>query len=289
MRTLFLFFALFACSFALVPGKWFDRILIVNFENFGILKTLQHSYFKYLATQKGSLLSNYYAITHPSQPNYLTQIAGDYFGKNTDDNVDIEATTIVDLLERKHISWKSYQEDYPGNCFTGTHYNRKYYRKHNPFLSFNNIRTNGTRCAKIVKSEQLAADIASQSLPQYMYYTPNIDNDGHDTGLAYANKYLSTFMPPLLESNFLNRTLIVITFDEDDYTEKNHIYTALVGSMIPSGKTDDNKYTHYDLLRTVEDNWSLGTLGRNDEKATAYKILSNPKDELVRDQLLKWK
>ena len=93
------------------------------------------------------------------------------------------------------MTWKSYQENYPkensgtGNCFIAQYStDKKYYRKHNPFMTFDNIRNNPNRCKNIVSSDQLDLDIASGNLPNLMYYTPNIDNDAHNTGLDYANK-----------------------------------------------------------------------------------------------------
>jgi hypothetical protein len=40
----------------------------------------------------------------------------------------------------------------------------------------------------------------------------------------------------------------------------------------PPGSTDNNPYTHYSLLRTVEENFGLGNLGRGDANATVYKF-----------------
>ena len=67
----------------------------------------------------GLLLTRYYAHTHPSQPNYLAAIAGDYFGLNHDDDIRIpeNVSTIVDLLESKDISWAGYFEGLPGPGF----------------------------------------------------------------------------------------------------------------------------------------------------------------------------
>ena len=38
-----------------------------------------------------------------------------------------------------------------------------YYRKHNPLVSFNNVRNNPARCAKIVNSAQLDKDLAGNA------------------------------------------------------------------------------------------------------------------------------
>jgi acid phosphatase len=104
-------------------------------------------------------MTNYYAVTHPSQPNYWSQVrtfwflldsgkvAGSYFDIRSDNPHDLPHTNLVDLMDGK-VSWKAYEENYPGNCYS-SYTNGKYYRKHNPFISFNNIRNNATRCAKV--------------------------------------------------------------------------------------------------------------------------------------------
>ena len=71
--------------------------------------------------REGILLTKYYAQTHPSQPNYIAAVGGDYFGLNHDDKVRIpeNVSTIVDLLDTKGISWGGYFEDQPGPGFLG--------------------------------------------------------------------------------------------------------------------------------------------------------------------------
>lgn len=69
---------------------------------------------QWLATQ-GITLTNYNAVTHPSQPNYAAAVAGDTFGLDNDDFLAAPAniSTVVDLLDTKGISWGEYQEDQP--------------------------------------------------------------------------------------------------------------------------------------------------------------------------------
>jgi hypothetical protein len=186
-------------------------------------------------------------------------------------------TNLVDLLEAKGVSWKAYMEKYPGNCFAGTSANRGLYRrKHNPFISANNIRENSERCAKIVDGDQLQDDMDSGNLPQFSFYTPDMANDGHDTSLEYAATWLKGFLEPkLARKDFMDgETLVIVTFDENDYIlEDNLVWTGLIGSGVKAGETDNKPYTHYNLLRTIEDNWDLGTLGRMDKRATRFANL----------------
>lgn len=201
---------------------------------------------------------------------------------------DLPYSNLADLLTAKNISWfvaielnllyitfntlyrKAYQEDYPGNCYTGRQINQ-YVRKHNPFISFDSVRK--TRlCENIVNAKQLDIDLEKGTLPQYSYYTPNNDNNGHDTGLNFAGNYLREFFVPRL-SKFPPGTLIIVTWDEDNYLSQNHIHTIALGSMVKPGTEDNTAYNHHSLLKTVEDNWNLGNLGRGDVKANSFQFL----------------
>jgi hypothetical protein len=62
----------------------------------------------------------------------------------------------------------------------------------------------------------------------------------------------------------------VITWDEDDYRHNNQVYAALLGSVVKAGATDNTIYNHFSLLRTIEDNWQLGDLGRGDAVAQSF-------------------
>ena len=46
----------------------------------------------------------------------------------------------------------------PGNCDASASVGT-YYRKHNPLISFNSIRNNATRCAKIVNADEFDTDL----------------------------------------------------------------------------------------------------------------------------------
>lgn len=60
-----------------------------------------------------------------------------------------------------------------GNCSTGSSYGT-YRRKHNPFISFENIAQNATRCANIVNADELDKDIENNTVPQFVFFTPDV-------------------------------------------------------------------------------------------------------------------
>lgn len=95
-------------------------------------------------------------------------------------------------------------------------------------MSFLNIQNNTARCQNIVNAEaNFASDVnKGASAPQYMYYVPNLKNDAHDTNVTYAQKDLSNIVDTMLNNKaFMNRTLILITFDENGKSDISNIFS----------------------------------------------------------------
>jgi hypothetical protein len=91
----------------------FKKVMIVVFENTDADQTARQPFFASFA-RSGVSFTNFYAETHPSQGNYVALISGDLHNVQNDDNVDIVAPHIGDLLEKAGKSWKVYAENYPG-------------------------------------------------------------------------------------------------------------------------------------------------------------------------------
>jgi acid phosphatase len=264
-------------------GRAFDRVFIIMLENELESAVLQDDYMRSLQA-RGVRLSDYHGVTHPSQPNYVATVTGLPFV--TDDTCqDIEATSVVDLLEAKGVTWKAYMEDLPEDdkavCISA---DRLYFRKHDPFVSLNNIRKNPERLAKIVNAKRLQDDLHAGNLPQFCWFTPNIQNDGHSppdasplhrwNGVEFLSQWLRRFLEPLLaNSGFMKGTLVVVNFDESLPHADNHVYAALLGDMVKPGTVEPDHYDHYSLLRTIEENFELGTLHRNDLTANWFRFL----------------
>ncbi|MEO5668845.1 MAG: alkaline phosphatase family protein [Bdellovibrionota bacterium] len=246
-------------------GKYFDRAIFVIFENTNYLSAINQPFFKRLA-DNGAHFSNFMSITHPSQGNYVALSSGALNGVTGDSEYNLDADNIVDLLEAKGLKWKIYAEGYPGNCFTGTS-SGNYARKHNPFISFLNIQRDPKRCANIVSADQFDRDALNNSLPEYVFYIPDKRNDGHDTGVAFAdNWYAKRFLPYLNDKKFMDNTVLISTFDESGFSIRNQIYTSIVGPNVQSGVIGD-AFNLYSLLTLIEDNWNLGNLGKQDVTA----------------------
>lgn len=244
---------------------------------------------------KGITLSNYFGVTHPSEPNYIASHGGDYFGMDDDDLsfVDANVSTIVDLLEARNISWGEYQEDLPYTGFEGYAWLNQqtgandYVRKHNPAVIYNANSARADRLSVIKNTTLFHSDLAANTLPQWMFITPNMTSDGHDSSVTVAGAWTRAFLEPLLaDPRFMNNTLVLVTFDENSsYAIQNRVLALLLGDAVPAelvGTTDASFYNHYSEIATVEANWELDTLGRWDVGANVFSVVADKTGDAVR-------
>jgi hypothetical protein len=245
----------------------FKKVLVIVLENTDYQVALKQPFLARLI-QQGAVFKNFSSETHPSLPNYIAMISGDTMGIRDDDDYVLKVDHLGNLLEKKGLTWKNYAEDYPGNCFQGSTH-ALFARKHVPFLSFQNVLNNPQECANVVNSSQFQKDVDAATLPTFSMYVPNLNNDGHDTDTAFADRWLKKeFGEKLTDPGFLKNLLVVITFDESlDYRGPNQILTIFLGSGVQPGSVVTSPTNHYDVLRTIEDNFGLGNLGRGDAKA----------------------
>jgi phosphatidylinositol-3-phosphatase len=222
------------------------------------------------------LVDRSYAITHPSLPNYLALLAGDTFGI-TSDCIDcfLDQPNLVDALEARDRSWKAYLEDLPAPCSlaTGTDVlgvaSGLYVLKHNPFLYFQNIRTNPSRCNRVVPLTQLDADLTSGHTPDFAWITPNLQHDTHDAAVADGDRWLADFVPRVLSSPaWRPGALLIVTWDEGTtnagccgLAAGGHVPTVLVRAGHGQARQISDPVTHYSILRTVEDLLRVDRLG----------------------------
>ncbi|KAK6380610.1 hypothetical protein LTS17_004810 [Exophiala oligosperma] len=270
-----------------VKGLAFDRFYQVWMENTDYQATAGDVNFEWLAAQ-GITLTNYYAVTHPSEPNYCAAAGGDTFGMQNDDfnSVPADIATVADLLDTKQIAWGEYQEHIPYAGFQGFNYSNQetfandYVRKHNPLMIYDSVAKNDTRARQIKSFDDFQNDIKSQSLPQWAFITPNMTNDRHDSNITFAGNWLRTWMAPLVENEYvMNNTVFLITFDENEtYEISNKVLSILIGGAIPKelrGTTDSTFYNHYSTIASVSQNWGLPSLGRWDCHANVFEMVAN--------------
>ena len=273
--SVFLFVVIFAtitisfqAAHAQLPrNSHFKKVVYIIFENENYEPVVVQPDFARFA-KLGALFTKMRAEVHPSQGNYIAMVAGSAYGITSDSNVDLPHRHIGDLLENAGKDWRVYAEEYPGNCFTGKR-SGKYVRKHNPFMSFTNVTSNPKRCAKIESDARFFQDYANGTLPEFSMYIPNMDNDGHDTTIDFAGKWLTTRFGSILSNPAaLGDVLFIVTYDESDLSSaKNEIYTVAIGAQIAAGSQNSQTLNHPALLKMIEDEFKIGNLGKDDLSA----------------------
>ena len=248
------------------------HIFIVILENTDAAVAEGLPFIRHLAAN-GAILLDYRALTHPSQPNYIALVAGNTHGVSGSEPLTINAQHLGDLIEQKGLTWKVYAEHYPGNCFLGETFGNvadgQYVRRHVPFLSFRNVQQDAARCAAhVVNASALDADLAAGALPNFSFYVPDNQHNGHDSSPLAADMWLAARFGPLLQDpRLMTDTLFIVTYDESSSPANFRVTTVFTGSMVRRGVASFDRYNHYDLLRTIENLLELGSLRQFDAAA----------------------
>lgn len=242
----------------------FSHVWVLVLENASFASIADGSEDPYLRGlfSKFGLAANYFGVAHPSQPNYLAMFSGSTQGVTDDDVHDISAQNLADQLDAHGKTWKIYEQGYPGDCFPGTVASSdgegfgtsgSYSRKHDPAISFDDIRKDPSRCSNIVNFAHFDPAAADFEL-----IVPNACNDMHSCPLATADAFLGAFVPKILTSPAFANSALFITVDEG--TGQNQVATLVAGPMVKPGLSSTVRHDHYSLLRTIEDAWGLGCL-----------------------------
>src|SRR6266508_4053583 len=255
-----------------VPG--FDHVFFTMLENRSYDQVIGNSaapYLSQLASANVALAQSYGAV-HPSDPNYMAVAGGSTFG-HTDNPYPggigtIDAPHIGDSVEAAGKTWKGYIEDMGTNC---NRTSSGYFDVDNlPFLFFKNIANDDTRCrAHLQPVSQFWTDLqATSTTPNFVWFEPNTCNTMHSCSTSTGDTWFKNNLPKLFASPAWTqqRSLLIITFDENDSSHGQRIPTIVVGSpnTVKTSYTSQSHYTHYSVSRTMETALSLPTLTRND-------------------------
>lgn len=185
--------------------------------------------------------------------------------------------------------------------------NPLYARKHVPFMSFQSITDSPRRCNNVVSASafdpdrlpnyafyspdmchdghDICASNASTIIEKAMTELDRVaddakkkligksdaESDERETAkdrLDQAAAWLAPFIARIrADRTAMKDTLIIVTFDESSTMSNNHIFTLFLGPMVKRGYRENGCYDDYNLLRTIEDNFGIGTLGVEDERS----------------------
>lgn len=245
-----------------------QHVFLIVFENkdyADVMTPVNAPYLTSLAAQYG-LASNYSAVAHPSQPNYLALFSGSTHDVRDDKVHDLDGHTIADEVSAAGLSWRLYAENVPPQCYAGATAKDgpdgqgTYARKHNPAISFRSISTDPRACQNIMSFSQFDPGAANYSM-----IVPNLCHDMHDCSVAEGDAWLKGFLPRVLDSPaFTDGGVVFITFDEaKGHTEPNRVSTIVLSADGPRGATSNHAYDHYSLLRTIQDLLGLPCLANS--------------------------
>jgi hypothetical protein len=237
-----------------------DHVVVVFEENHGYSQIIGSPSAPYLnaLAQQGALLTNSFAIEHPSQPNYLDLFSGSNQGI-TDDSTPHTFSTpnLGGELLAAGFTFAGYSEDMPSVGYTGSTF-LNYARKHNPWVDFTDIPPEDN----LPFQGYFPTDYSQ--LPAVAFVVPNQNNDMHNGSdpatIQTGDQWLQTHLSNYVQWAYANNSLLILTFDEDNNAQGNHIATLLVGPMVQPGQYNEH-VNHFDVLRTLEDMYGLPYAG----------------------------
>ncbi len=277
-----------AVTSVLAAPHRYDHVVVVVEENraFGQIvgDTTNAPYITSLANG-GVSLGRMFAHEHPSQPNYLQLFSGSNQGVLDDNlppgfsttptaNYPFNAPNLGRELIDAGFSFAGYSEELEtADAFappidradydphTATAPGVKYRRKHNPWANW---------VAKVapIPPNQLAGTANKAftqfptdftQLPTVSFVVPNQDHDMHDGSRLQGDTWLNTNLNAYAQWAKTHNSLLIVTWDEDDYNATNQIPTVFYGASLRNGTVAGGTWTLHNLLRTLEDMYSSST------------------------------
>jgi hypothetical protein len=208
-----------------------DHVVVVIFENhsFDQIVDPNRAPFIYGLATGGALFVNAYAVSHPSQPNYFALFSGSTQGVRDNEDHTFDAPTLAGALDAARKSFVGYVE-------TGSP------RNHNPWESFVNART----------TERNLSEFPSDftRLPTVSFVIPSLENDMHYGSVRDGDIWLKVHLGAYAAWAKTHNSLLIVTFDEDNYGAENHIPTIIYGAHVRPGQYAE-RISHYSVLSTL--------------------------------------
>jgi acid phosphatase len=262
----------------------YDHVVIVVEENRTpgqIIGDLANAPYLTSLANGGVSLRSMFALVHPSQPNYLELFSGGNQGV-ADDNLPPNFSTTPttsypfrtanlgaeliaagftfggfseEIESAGAVDWADYDPH------SATHPGIYYRRKHNPWANWvaKVLPVPANQMANTVNRAftQFPADFSQ--LPTVSFVIPNQLHDMHDGSRKMADDWLAANLSAYAVWARTNNSLLIITWDEDDYNEDNQIPTIFHGANVRNGTIAAGTWTLHNLLRTIEDMYGLST------------------------------
>jgi phosphatidylinositol-3-phosphatase len=260
-----------AARSASVPFDRPSRVAVLVLENRSYNEVIGNPEAPYLngLARRYALATSYYAIGHPSLPNYIALIGGSTFEIRRDCNgCDVEARSLVGQLDAAGLSWKAYFEDLTSNRRPGPE-TAAYTPHYNPFVYYEGIRSSALGRSRVVDFDELRSDLRHRTLPRFSWIAPAVRHDGHSSSLRAADRFAARLVPRILRA-LGARGVLFVTWDEGARSDRSgvdgtrgggHVALIAVGGDARRAAAASTPANHYALLHTVEAAFELPPLG----------------------------
>lgn len=227
------------------------HVVIVVMENHSYNEVIGNSSAPYINSlaNGGAKFTQSFAVTHPSQPNYLALFSGSTQGLTNDSCPHTYSSgNLGQQLIGAGRTFIGYSEIMPSDGYTGCT-SGQYARKHSPWVNFTNVSSSSN-----LRFSHFPTTYST--LPSVSFVIPNLCNDMHDCSISTGDIWLKNNINSYAQWAKANNSLLILTFDEDDSSQRNQIATVLYGQHVKVGSYP-GYITHYNVLRMVEDAFGL--------------------------------
>ena len=230
-----------------------DHIIVIIMEN----KAYDHVRFApYTAglIASSSAMAHSYAYQHQSQSDYYAMWGA--IGRGVTESIcpAVGSPYITEnlghLCEQHGRTWRAYSEDLPA-AGDSVCQKKNYVRRHCPWTDWGNLNHANER-----PYGDLAGDMLAGTLPDLAFVVPDLCHDTHnycgvDT-IQIGDDWLSANMPAMIQA-VGPRGVVILTWDEDDGSDGNHILTVFSGAIAKKGYLSQRYINFFVMVRTITD------------------------------------
>jgi hypothetical protein len=255
------------------------HVMVVMLENRGYAGTLgacaSDPYLCSLVSRYAGV-TGWTGVTHPSLPNYLATTTGSTQGCSSDVCFGpFAAPSLGGQLTAAGVPWAAYMESMPSSCYAGqwapsgsSAASALYAEKHDPFVTATDVLGGG--CAQHVLpypgAAGLSAALSGGGAPDFVWITPNQQNDMHTGSVQAGDAWLSANIAPVLASPWFTggNATVVITMDEDEGSNiggGGQVPMVVISSASKGKGNIALNGNHFGTLRSVERVYGLPLLG----------------------------
>jgi hypothetical protein len=252
-------------------------VMVLENRSFGqVIGSRDAPYLNRLA-RRNALATRYYAVGHPSLPNYMAMTTGGTAEVNSNcSSCASDLPSVVNQFDSAGISWRAYFESLPHDADIRVTRTGRYNKHYNPFVYTESVDGNRRDSSRVQGFRGLRHDLANGRLPRFTWIAPNVRHDGHRHSLRAADRFAARYVPRVLRALGPDG-LLYLTWDEGRLSDHRGAGGQRGGGRIAliAAGGDARRHArvrvqanHYALLRTLEANFGLPPLGKAASPAT---------------------